>query len=266
MRVPRIDLLPASLASRVSASQPPRTPEERMVDYIQAIFTDIVNLQPGQPLRIEAPSEYLPFVRLMVEEAYKNFGSGRVSVKLIEPELEALKRKYDITSDFRYKELGIEELRRRGAAFVTFDETNSPYEGAGLTEEEVAQLIRGIVPEIPADIQELLSVDPREILEGNLSFRDGQPLRVSGSREHMPQILQIVEYAYEHGSTLVDVEIDEDRWGDLGIPFYMYAGDEVLVEVPPSYVARLQEYLDTGAAISLHLAANNSSPKALNSL
>lgn len=223
-----------------------RTPREKMIAYIRAMFTEDPSLGRGRPLRIVADSKYLPFVRLMVEEAYRNFNAGKVFVRLIEPEVEALKKKYGIgDADFDYRTIEVTELIGTGGTTMHL---GNPYFKSLLTPEEEAQVVESITPKIPPEIQQQLKIDPKEILEGNLSLRTNQPLAIFGEREHMPQILELVEYAYQHGSTLVDVKISENKENDLAIPFYNYASDEVLVTVPKSLVARYQEYLDRNVA------------------
>ncbi len=239
--------IPSSNVASLNQGQLKST-EDKMLNYIHNVFTNVIKLRPSQPLRIEARSEYLPLIRLMVEEAYKTYHSGGVSVKLIEPELEELKKKYNINSDFDYKSKQIEELTQKNAAFISFHEANSPYVEAGLTEEEIKELKKTITPEIPLNIQQELEIDPKEILQGNLSLRKGQPLIIHGEREHFSQILKLIEYAFQEGSKLVNVDISENKKNDLAIPFYKYASDEVLEEVPMSYIARFQEYLDKNIA------------------
>ncbi len=222
--------------------------EEKMVNYARKVLSEEKGLKPGQQLRITATSEYLPFVKAMMETAYKDFKSGLVSVKLVEPELEALKRRYNITEDFEYKKLALRELNQLGAAFVTFDCANSPYEKAGLTKDETETMKNRIVADIPRQTREKLEINPEEILKVNLGIIEGQPVAITGHREHMSQIMKLVEYAYQHGSKLVNVMILESKENELDIPFYKYASDSVLETVPEAAVQRMREYLDKNVA------------------
>ncbi len=205
-------------------------------------------LRPNQKLKITAYSDHLPFVYKMVEVAYRDFNAGLVSVSFKEQALEDLKARYGITEDFDYKKQKELELKQQGAAFIAFDKTSSPYSEAGLSAQDEKDLIKSIYDFISDDVQRELAINPEEILSGCLNLRKGQSLSISGSREHLPQILQLAEWAYRNSTKLIDVSVDEKKEFDLAIPFYKYASETVLSEVPESVVARPKEFLEKGTA------------------
>ncbi|MBI3591790.1 MAG: aminopeptidase [Candidatus Melainabacteria bacterium] len=215
-------------------------------------------LRPNQKLKITAYSDHLPFVYKTVEIAYRDFNAGLVSVSLKEQALEDLKARYGIREDFDYKEQKELELKQQGAAFITFDKTTSLYSEAGLSAQDEKDLIKSISDFIPDDVQKELAINPEEILSGCLNLRRGQPLAILGSREHLPQMLQLAEWAYQNGTKLIDISINEKKEFDLAIPFYKYASKSILSEVPESVVARSKEFLEKGTA-SLYLEGTDPS-------
>ena len=65
-------------------------PKDKMINYAKNIL-ETNNLQAGQKLYITGLSTFLPFLDILVEEAYK-MDSGLISFKVIEPEIEAILR------------------------------------------------------------------------------------------------------------------------------------------------------------------------------
>lgn len=221
--------------------------QDELSTYATSVLSTInsgLPLRANQKLKISAYSHHLPFIHKVVEAAYRDFNSGLVLVTIKESELESLKLKHGITEDFNYKKQKEEAMDREGAAFISLDKMESPYIHAGLSQMEESALVKSIDNFIPDDVKRELEINPEEILKGCLSLRKGQPLSIVGSREHMPQILQLAEWAYKNGTRLVDVIISEKKEFDLDIPFYKYAADSVLTEVPEYVVFRPKELLE----------------------
>lgn len=244
----RFDLFqPAGLDNiRFSGKKQP-TAEQKLAAYAMELLTQ-AQVKPGQKVSITANSINLPLVRKMVEAAYRDFKSGVVSVSLKEPQLEALKTKYGITEQFDFVALKNAGLKAQGAAFLTLDENANHYEKAGLTKLQARRLTNSMVDDIPAKTRNLLKIEPDDMLDGCLNLKPGQPLRIYGEREHLPQIVSLVERAYEKGTRLVHVTLGENKRWNLEIPFYQYASDEALTEVSGYSRPMLQEFLDKNAA------------------
>lgn len=237
---------PLSHSSSTAAST-----EDKLNVYATKILREVnggQSLKPNQKLKITVCSEYLPLVYALVETAYKDFNSGLIFVDLQEKELENLKTRYGIKEDFDYKRERDKQLKQQDAAFIDFDENASCYSKAGVTVQEAKNLVGSISEVIPPEVQKILEVNSEEILKGCLDLRSGQPLSIYGSREHLPQILALAEWAYNNGTKLVEVRLGEKRELDLSIPMYQYASDAVLNEVPESVVLRAKEILDKNVA------------------
>ncbi len=205
-------------------------------------------LQPNQRLKITAYSRQLPFVYKLVETAYRDFNSGFVSVDLKEEEFEKLKAEYGITEDFDYTQFRDKELTSNGATFLDFNNDDSPYINSGFKQDDIEALVRSICPEIPSDVRELLKVDPEELLRGCLDLRKCQPLLIKGSREQLPQMLEIARWAYNDGTRLVNIKVDERKEYDCRVPLYKYANDAALSDVPEYIVAQEKESFERNVA------------------
>lgn len=244
------------------------TAETKMVNYIKALLEE-KQVQPDQPIQITTDKQYLPFVKLMVREAYKMGAEVLINTK--EPELEKLRdeakakarAKGEDLVDFEWKKLKTKYLEENNALFITFNEDNSPYKKAKLTQTELNAVIKKNNIQIPRDIQKKLEIIPSEIIDGKLNLRKGQPLRISADREHEPNVLKLVEYAYNNGSGPIEVVYSESSYNNLGRSFYEFASDKVLTEVPDWLIAKHHEYIDKNVA-SIDLEGDD--PKALDGI
>ena len=90
------------------------TPATKMKMYAEKILN---NLHENQKVHITADSKYLPFMNILSETAYKK-GSGKVQYKIMEPEFEALKSKYNITESFDFEQAEKEALKKENAIFL----------------------------------------------------------------------------------------------------------------------------------------------------
>ena len=223
------------------------SPEERMALYAVK-FLDEIGLKEDQPLQITADSKYVPFLRVLSEEAYKN-GSGRISIKVVEPELEALKKKYGVTEEFDYKKAAIKELEDEGALFVKFDDTNCPYKASGLNKKEATAQAKSLYPSIPKDVQNIFKLNPEELFKTALDMKEGEPAIIRGEREHLPQIIKLVDYLYsKNKTTLVDVRLTEAKEFNPSIAFYKYAKEDLIGKFTKSSVDGVKECYEKDAA------------------
>lgn len=200
-------------------------------------------LEAGQRLQIRGYSTHLPLAYCVAESAYRDFNSGFVSNGLREEAVDQVRKDLGITEDFDYrKRIGL-ELKRAKAAVINFDYGYQCYMDAWISEPEISMLIRNVFKEIPYDAQALLDVDPEEVIMGCLDLREGQPISIHGEREHLPQILKLLHWAYENRTKLADVSIEEEREFDLTVPLYQYGSDDALKYVSGSVLAMYKEYL-----------------------
>lgn len=234
-----------------SARVPKLPPKERMTQYAVK-FLENIGLKEHQPLRVEAESKYVPFLRVLAEEAYKK-GSGQLSFNVLEPELEILKSKYGIIEKFDYQKEAIIELKNAGAQFLKFDESNCPYSASGLNEKETVRQMNSIAAKVPNKIKKLFELDPVEIFKTALDIREGQPVYISGEREHLPQIVKLVDWLYsQNKSKLILVQLNEIKEFNPNIAFLKYAKDDLIGKFEPSSVHAEQEFLEKNVA-SLYL-------------
>lgn len=217
-------------------ANPKDTGEAKMVSAANKILTEQLNLQKGQPVVIKADKEYLPFVKIMVEEAYKKH-SGEVNVQFKEPELENLQKKYCKEPDFEYKKKQEQYFQDKGAAIITFDKKNSPFKMAGLSNAEVEAVKKPYDVKLPKDVQAQVNdaFNPKEVFETLLNAKKGQPIRVIAEREHEPNVLRFAEYAYKNGSGPIEVTYTEPN-SVLSRAKLQYADESVLEEVPQHVV------------------------------
>ena len=206
--------------------------DEKMRTKVNEILEKQINLQPGQPLVLKGDKGHVPFLAVMAEEAYKK-GASDVQVEIREPELEKMKAKYLTEPDFEFIKKKEQYYKDKGAAYLEYDAKNNPYKMAGLTAAETHAVKK--VPMIPLKTQEKLAINPAEIVDTILNLQKGQPLRISAEREHEPNVLKIVEYAYKKGAGPIEV-----LYTEYGSPFekakLKYAKEEYLRQVP-DYVA-----------------------------
>ncbi|MCM1264584.1 MAG: aminopeptidase [Candidatus Gastranaerophilales bacterium] len=214
------------------------TPSDKMSVYAIELLTES-KLKENQPVYIEADSKYLPFMNILAQEAYKK-GSGYVKIVAKEPELENLKRKYHIKEEFDYKKQERKEFEN--ALKLSFDDNNNPYKKAGLKEFEVKSEIEKIYPPMPKNIRTQFKINPEEIFKTALDIHKGQPIMISGEREHLPYIIDMVDYLYsKNDSKLVDVTFsDENIIRDVNL--LKYGKEELLEQVPQSKIESYKEY------------------------
>lgn len=230
-----------------SGISPKISPNKKMACFARKFLKEI-DLKKNQPIHVSAESKYVPFLRIFAEEAYKK-GSGEVSFKIVEPEIEALKKKYNITKDFDYKSEEIKELKNNGAAFVNFNNTNCPYLASGLNSREIAGQISGIVSKIPKKISDIFKFNPEEILKTALDMHEGEPIVIKCSREHLPKVTELMDYLYSINKTkLIDVMITESKEFDPEIAFYKYGKKRLIGKFPNYIISRENEYCNKDAA------------------
>lgn len=217
------------------------TPSDKMSVYAINLLEQ-KGLQENQPVYIEADSKYLPFMNILATEAYKK-GSGLVHIEAKEPELEKLKEKYNITEDFDYKKEERNEFKN--ALKLSFDTTNDPYKKAGLKDYEIKSELEKIYPPIPKNVRNEFKINPEEIFKTALDVHEGEPVLIYGEREHLPYIVDMVDYLYSKNNTkLVDVIFTNEA----DKSFLKYAKDDLLTQVPQSRINADKEYYEKDTA------------------
>lgn len=207
-------------------------------------------LANNQKLIIEALSEYIPLAYAIVEAAYKDFKSGRVQVKLIEPEIEELKQRFSATQEFTYKQKLYNSMRRSGAATIKLEKGDNCYNDAKLNDRERQDLIKTISPSFDGfALNELKGfLNPKEIIGTCLNLQKGQALHIKAHREHMPNVIEIVEEALNSGASCIDLDIIENPRYDFSTPLIKYASNDVLKENPEWISDALQELTEKNCA------------------
>lgn len=240
------------------SSRLPKLPaRERMVNYAQKLLTEM-GLKEEQPLRVSAESKYLPFLRVLTEESYKK-NSGVVSLDIINPELKALREKYKITELFDYQKEFLREAKEEGALEITFNESNCPYKAAGLSKKEISQQIASITTKIPKKIKNLFNLNPKEIFKTALDIHEGEPVIIKGEREHLPQIVKLVEWLYSKNKTrLVNVSLTESKEFNPTVAFYKYANKKLIGKFSKSIITEQKERCEKDVAL---LALKGSDPQ-----
>lgn len=231
-----------------SARIPKLSVQERMTNYAIKFLNEI-GLKEDQPLQITASSKHIPFLKVVTDEAYKK-GSGRVSLKVVEPEIEALRKKYNITETFNYKKEAQKELEAEGALFIKFDDTNCPYKRSGLSNSETLKEIKSIYDKVPNKIKNIFKLNPEELFKTALDMHEGQPILIRGHREHFPEIIKLVDYLYgKNKSKLVDVSLTEAKEFNTSISYYKYAKDDLIGKFCQSSVNAEKECFEKDTAL-----------------
>lgn len=226
---------------------PKPLPKDRMAYYAVNLLKKI-GLKENQPLCITADSKYLPFLKVLTDESYKN-GSGLVTLNLIEPEIEALREKYNISDYFEFQKNAKLELKEKGAKFIKFSEKNCPYKKSGLSKSEINEQIQSISNIIPKKVQNILKIEPEEIFKAGLDIHEGEPVYIYCQREQMPQVTKLVEWLYSKNKTkLVNVNITELKEFNPDVSFYKYAKDELIGKYTKASVDAQREYFEKDAA------------------
>lgn len=235
------------------------TPSDKMAVYATQLLTES-GLKENQPVYLEADSKYLPFMNVLAQEAYKK-GSGYVKVVAKEPELEALKKKYNITEEFDYKKQERNEFEN--GLKLSFNDKNDPYKKSGLKDFEVKSELEKIYPPIPKNIRTQFKMNPEEIFKTALDVHKGQPVIINGEREHLPYIVEMVDYLYsKNGSKIVDVAFsDEHIVRDARL--LKYGKEELIDQIPQSRVDGDKECFEKDVA---RLFLDGEDPNALDGI
>ncbi len=220
------------------------TPADKMEVYAIKLLEES-GLQENQPVYIEADSKYLPFMNVLAQEAYKK-GSGLVKLDVKEPELEKLKQKYNITEEFDYKKQGRKEFAN--ALKLTFDNNNDPYKKSGVKDYEVKAELEKIYPPIPQNVRNQFKMKPEEIFKTALDIHEGEPVLIDGEREHLPYIIDMVDYLYSQNKTkLVDVTFPEDHVV-RDVNLLKYGKEELLDKIPQHRIDAGKEHYEKDTA------------------
>ena len=216
-------------------------------------------LKQGQELYIKGDAKFLPFMEILSKEAYK-IGSGFIVLNVIEPEIEALKHKYNVIEEFDYKKMQFQHALDSGALVFEFCDENNPYTSARISDEELkAELEKGVV-DVPDEIREIFKAEPKEILKDAMDIHKGQPVFIKGEREHLPLIVKLAEYLYgENQSQLLTVLIANNQYKN----FIKFADESLLEYVPESDIAMFKEFYEKDVA---WLQLEGSDPKEMEGL
>ena len=211
------------------------TPTEKLTKVANEIL-DENNFEPGQKIRISGDSKYLPLMNALSAEAYKK-DSGKVVYNVIEPEIEALKKKYKINESFDYEKKELNDLKDSGALFINLDEKDY-YKKAGLSKSEIKSELEKISTAVPKDVQKLFKIKPEEIFKDALDIKKGQPVRIRGEREHLPLIVKLADWLYSENDTkLIDISMTDDN----NLNLLKYGNEKLLEEYPQSLVDKEKE-------------------------
>lgn len=219
---------------------PLETAERKITNYVKGLLV-MADIKKGQEIKITTTKENMPFAKIMSREAYK-MGSGNVSVKVIDPELDKYKgEKFDY-------QIAREKLaKEKGQAELDLGETVSAYKDAGLAQRETDAVRKVYFTEVPEDTRKLLEslVDPKEVLIGKLGLKPGQPIMIQAQREHEPLVLKLAQYAHDVlGSKTVEVYYSEGNPNDFGRNMLENASEDVVMQIPELTKERFQEYID----------------------
>lgn len=198
------------------------TNNESLANKIDKLATSLLkeinqkkNLSQNR-IKITATRKHIPLVYKMLEKAYNGYQSRKIVVEIKEPELEALKREYSI-NDQSYKPIVQGEF--------DLDEMHAY---AQLSDQEITELEKSVVPQISEAALKELEVNTDEILDTCLNFKSDSNLLIKGYREHMPNIARLAKAAYKKGAANVTYELQEDKNYDFNIPFIKYANNQAL--------------------------------------
>ena len=185
------------------------TPNQKMKTYALQLLKDNA-FKENRKIHIIAESKYLPFMNVLSETAYKK-GSGNISMKVIEPELEALKKKHNIKETFNFEKENLEELKQQNAIILRFNDKNNPYKLSNLTKTEEAKEIEKTKTIVPKEVYDEFKISPKEVFKDALDVREGQPVSIYAEREHLPIVEKLVDYLYgENKTKLVTVNMTRD--------------------------------------------------------
>lgn len=219
------------------------TAESKMVGYINSYLQNYINLKPNQPLKIVTDKSNMPFVKLLTREAYK-MGSGYVIVDVKDPVLDS----YSVNKNSNWITARDNKLALSGGVEIDLSKPNLSYVLSGLTGEEMGAIQSAYFVNLPQELERKLEVNAKEIIVDKLHLEKGQPLFISGNREHEKNIHAIVDFAYRYGAGPIEVKINEDGRNNLERSFLEY-GKEELLKNPPSWVVdRYKEFISKRTA------------------
>ncbi len=217
--------------------------EKKMTNYAIKLLEE-KNLSNGQKIYITSDSKYLPFIDILTKEAYKK-GCGIISQNIKEPELEALKKKYNITEEFDYKKNELKEFINDNALFLTFDDNNNPFKASKLSRNEIETEWKKVCIDIPKNIRKEFKINPQEIFNHAMDLHKGQPVYIYAEREHLPYIVELTEWLYSKNNTqLVDINIISKN----KLNMLKYATDSVIETAPNSIVDKEKEFYEKDVA------------------
>lgn len=220
--------------------------EDEMVNYINHLLLNDFELKPGQPIKITATRDCVPFVNLMMREAYKK-GSGKVIVDIIEPEIEKIKKQYK-AKEFDWKMKRDTALVNDGAAFVFYDDAHSPYKLAGLTDAQAEKVKGTMTVNLPDDLKKALEINPKDIIDDNLNLAKGQPVYIVAEREHEPNVHKLVEYALKKDSGPIDVLFVENKQNNFDRTKLLYANENIITDLFKASFNKFEEHHDKNTA------------------
>lgn len=219
------------------------TPNQKMKTYALQLLKDNA-FKENRKIHIIAESKYLPFMNVLSETAYKK-GSGNISMKVIEPELEALKKKHNIKETFDFEKENLEELKQQNAIILRFNDKNNPYKLSNLTKTEEAKEFEKTKTIVPKEVYDEFKISPKEVFKDALDVREGQPVSIYAEREHLPIVEKLVDYLYgENKTKLVTVNMTRDSQ----INKLKFAKDSVLEEAPTATKRMKEEFYNKDVA------------------
>lgn len=219
---------------------------KKLIAYANDLLKNELQLKPDQPLKITSERKFLPFVEILVDQAYK-MGSGPVIVELNEPRINYLNKLFGKQPNIDWKTMRDKDLKEKGAAFVEFNMENSPYRSANLTPQEMKTVCNLRKVNIPDAVAEKLKIDPKDVIENMLGLRKNQPLLICAEREHRPNAYRLMKYALENGSGPVEVVFTEPG-SRLSKSFYKHAKEDLLTDVPEWQVNKIKKWYEMGTA------------------
>lgn len=234
------------------------TPNQKMKTYALQLLKEN-SFKENKKIHIIAESKYLPFANVLSETAYKK-GSGNISMKIVEPELEALKKKYNIKETFDYEKENLDDLKKQNAIILKFNDKNNPYKLSNLTNVEESKEIEKTKNIVPREVYNEFKINPKEVFKDALDIREGQPVSIYAEREHLPIVEKLVDYLYgENKTKLVTVNMTRDSQ----LNKLKYAKESVLEEAPIATKRMKEEFYNKDVA---YLVLDGEDPRMMESI
>ena len=96
-------------------------------------------------------------------------------------------------------------------AQIIDDTVGNTLVSASTVQKDVKAELEKIYPPIPKNVRNEFKMNPKEIFKTALDVHEGEPVLISGEREHLPYIVEMVDYLYSKNKTkLVDVTFTDD--------------------------------------------------------